>query len=395
MEQNSHVAGPSGPPPPQPPEQTPIEKQGQTLAENIQELARQNQILMEKFIHRETNEEKEVKVQMGEIRDAVKGKDTKNLDCLVHKTDSPFTGDVVSYPLPYKFCMPQLESFDGSKDPLDHLESFKTSLQGKHFVNHFIGGQRHGRPTTHMLNVKQKDGESLRSYLTKFNREVLLVNEVDDKFILTAFMSDLQPENFLFSMHKDPPSTMAEMMRVLIDNGSSTDIIYQPAFQQMKIDKSKLLPFDTPFIGFAGNTVYPQGVVTLQVTMGTYPLQAIKKVDFLVVDCPSAYNAIVGRPTLNRLRAITSTYHLLVCHEDMLGINREVMAHKLNVDPSIYSMKQKRQVFTPKRNTAVMEEVEKLLTIEFIREVYYPEWLANVVMVKKLKGSPLSLPQEH
>ena len=63
-----------------------------------------------------------------------------------------------------------------------------------------------------MLNVKQKDGESLRSYLTKFNREVLLVNEADDKFILTAFMSDLQPENFLFSMYKDPLSTMDEMM---------------------------------------------------------------------------------------------------------------------------------------------------------------------------------------
>ena len=69
----------------------------------------------------------------------------------------------------------------------------------------------------------------------------------------------------------------------------------------MKIDKSKLLPFDTPLIGFAGNIVYPQGVVTLQVTMGTYPLQATKKVDFVVVDCPSAYNAIVGRPTLNCL----------------------------------------------------------------------------------------------
>jgi hypothetical protein len=73
-------------------------------------------------------------------------------------------------------------------------------------------------------------------------------------------------------------------------------------------------------------------------------------------------------------------------HEDMPGINREVMAHKLNVDPSIYSMKQKRQVFAPERNTAVMEEVEKLLTIGFIREVYYPEWLAYVVMVKKSNG---------
>jgi hypothetical protein len=51
MEQNSHVAGLSGLPPPQLPEQTPIEKQVQTLVENIQELMRQNQILMEKFIH--------------------------------------------------------------------------------------------------------------------------------------------------------------------------------------------------------------------------------------------------------------------------------------------------------------------------------------------------------
>jgi hypothetical protein len=89
--------------------------------------------------------------------------------------------------------------------------------------------------------------------------------------------------------------------QVLIDNGSSVDIIYLPAFQQMKIDKSKLLPFDTPLIEFVGSIVYPQGVVTLQVIVGTYPLQATRKVDFLMVDCPSTYNVIVGRPTLNHL----------------------------------------------------------------------------------------------
>ncbi len=86
--------------------------------------------------------------------------------------------------------------------------SISTFIQlSKHFVNHFIGGQRHGRPTTHLLNVKQKDGESLRSYLTKFNREVLLVDEVDNKVVLTTFISGLQPGNFLFLMYKDraPP----------------------------------------------------------------------------------------------------------------------------------------------------------------------------------------------
>ena len=62
------------------------------------------------------------------------------------------------------------------------------------------------------MNVKHKDGESLRSYLTKFNREVLLVNKADDMVVLTAFISGLKLDNFLFSMHKDPPSTMAERM---------------------------------------------------------------------------------------------------------------------------------------------------------------------------------------
>ena len=49
-------------------------------------------------------------------------------------------------------------------------------------------------------------------------------------------------------------------------------------------------------------------------------------------------------------------------------------------------VQQKRQVFAQERNKVVMEEVEMLLTVGFIQEVYYPEWLANVVMVKKSTG---------
>ena len=44
------------------------------------------------------------------------------------------------------------------------------------------------------------------------------------------------------------------------------------------------------------------------------------------------------------------------------------------------------RVFAPERNKVVMDEVEKLLAANFIREVYYPEWLANIVMVKKANG---------
>ncbi|KAL5578385.1 hypothetical protein UlMin_020084 [Ulmus minor] len=54
--------------------------------------------------------------------------------------------------------------------------------------------------------------------------------------------------------------------------------------------------------------------------LGTHPCQHIQSVNFVVVDCPSSYNAIIGRPTLNTIRAVTSTYHLLVKFPTVGGI---------------------------------------------------------------------------
>ena len=73
-------------------------------------------------------------------------------------------------------------------------------------------------------------------------------------------------------------------------------------------------------------------------------------------------------------------------HEDMPGISPEVIQHRLNVDPNRKLVQQRRRAFAPERDQAVAEEVTKLLTAGFIREVYYPEWLANVVLVKKANG---------
>ena len=70
----------------------------------------------------------------------------------------------------------------------------------------------------------------------------------------------------------------------------------------------------------------------------------------------------------------------------MPGIPASIIHHHLNVDPEKKPVQQRRIIFTPKRNKAVMDEVNKLLTANFIREVHYPEWLANVVMVKKTNG---------
>ena len=69
---------------------------------------------------------------MREMKSQVKAKAAKNLDMLIHHSESPFTKRVDEYPFPAKFKVPQLETFDGLKDPLDYLDSFRTvmHLQG-------------------------------------------------------------------------------------------------------------------------------------------------------------------------------------------------------------------------------------------------------------------------
>ena len=70
-------------------------------------------------------------------------------------------------------------------------------------------------------------------------------------------------------------------------------------------------------------------------------------------------------------------------HEDMPGISLKVVQHKLNVNPERKPVQQRRRAFAPERDQAVIEEVIKLLMAGFIREVYYPDWLTNVILVKK------------
>ena len=100
--------------------------------------------------------------------------------------------------------------------------------------------------------------------------------------------------------------------QVLMDNGSSVDILYYPAFQQMRIERERLVPTNTPLVWFRGIRVYPLDAVTLPVIVSDYPQEITKDVSFLVVGCSFTYNTILGCPTLNSWKALTSTYHLMI-----------------------------------------------------------------------------------
>ena len=192
-----------------------------------------------------------IKEQMEVMMNALKGRVSSDLDDLVNRTDSPFTASVNSFPLPHKFCMPQIDSYDGVKDPLDHLETFKTSmhLQGvadeimcrafpttlkgaariwfnqlmpnsistfkelsAQFTVHIIGGHRYKKSTACLMSIKQQEDETLRSYISRFNKEALSINKASDKILVTAFTNGLRKGKFLFSLYKNDPKTMSDVL---------------------------------------------------------------------------------------------------------------------------------------------------------------------------------------
>ena len=102
------------------------------------------------------------------------------------------------------------------------------------------------------------------------------------------------------------------MHRVPVDNGSSTDIIFALTFDKMGIRREKLEPVNAHLRGFSGERVLPLGSIQLVLTLEDPPCQATTTVRFLIVDALSTYNILLGRPSLNAMRAIPSAYHMVI-----------------------------------------------------------------------------------
>ena len=138
------------------------------------------------------------------MKEVVKGRAPNSMDTLVQQTESPFTAEVLHFPLPTKFRMPQIEAFDGTKDPVNHLNTYKNQMElhgyqdlvrcrafaitlkgptlawfnrlppssvssfrdlSISFVSHFIGARTYRKSSYHLLSIKKSPRESLRSYV--------------------------------------------------------------------------------------------------------------------------------------------------------------------------------------------------------------------------------------
>ncbi|XP_023923524.2 uncharacterized protein LOC112034932 [Quercus suber] len=260
-----------------------------------------------------------------------------------------------------------------------------------------------------------------------------------------------------------------DVKRVMVDQGSAVEIMYPDLYKGLALKPQDLTPYDSPLVSFEGRVVTSKGQIRLPVQTGS----EVVEVDFIVMDVYSPYTAIVARPWLHALGAVSSTLHQKVKYpseglvyeirgnqsitrrclvaaiqrepktehpsraekgtgcEDLtkvtigdnpekffqvgselplsereelveflkknidvfawdtyeaLGVDSEFICHHLRVNPLVTPKKQPLRRPSKEHAEAVREEVAKLKQARAIKEVFYPEWLANTVVVKKKNG---------
>ncbi|XP_021773353.1 uncharacterized protein LOC110737302 [Chenopodium quinoa] len=135
--------------------------------------------------------------------------------------------------------------------------------------------------------------------------------------------------------HDDPLVIMTSMAdhnvyRTLADAGSGANILFRKAFNQLKLKSRHLTPVPYPITGFNGSSSYPDGKILLPVSLGQDRARRSIMVEFLVIDAPSVYNVIMGRPLIHDVQRVFSTYYQAMIYvsdegrsEKILGSQRE------------------------------------------------------------------------
>ncbi|XP_071900778.1 uncharacterized protein [Coffea arabica] len=126
--------------------------------------------------------------------------------------------------------------------------------------------------------------------------------------------------------------------KVYVDQGNAVDIMFYRVFKELGLEDGQLTPVRTPLMGYTGPPIHPEGMITLMVTVGQAPKCRTIPVNFVMVKQQSPYNVFLGRPALNALRAILSTFHLSVKFPTPGGIaegREKVVAQMTCLEPYI------------------------------------------------------------
>ncbi|XP_074300827.1 uncharacterized protein LOC141632151 [Silene latifolia] len=187
--------------------------------------------------------------------------------------------------------------------------------------------------------------------------------------------------------------------KILVDTGSSVNLIMLETLKNMEFSEKDLVHKAIPLAGFSGETKQSLGEIVIPTFAGgmnkqrvyiTSPQEELDEVNLdpqfpaRIVLVGADYVGNIREQLIEFLR--TNMDCFAWSHSDMIGIDPSVITHWLNVDPNFPPVQQKRRKFAPERNEVINQEVDNLLAAGKIREVNYPEWLSNVVVVPKMNN---------
>ena len=107
--------------------------------------------------------------------------------------------------------------------------------------------------------------------------------------------------------------------RVLVNQGSSADVMFWSTYNKLQLSPDLLRPYTGCLYGFADNPVEVRGYLELRTTFTDEAASRTESIRYIVVNPNSAYNILLGRPALNRLRAVSSTHHMKIKLPDLSG----------------------------------------------------------------------------
>ncbi|XP_073290567.1 uncharacterized protein [Primulina huaijiensis] len=176
-------------------------------------------------------------------------------------------------------------------------------------------GNHPTRGMIHMISGSANDGDSGRARKAHGrmleNFEISKGADLPQDPVISFGPKDLRG---IVAPHNDAlvvTTTIAnyDVARIFIDNGCSVNVLFKSTLDQMKVEGFEFESVSTPLYGFAGHAIPPLGQIVLPLSLGIDPQRVTKMIAFTVVDTPSAYNEILGRPALKDFRAVASTYH--------------------------------------------------------------------------------------
>ena len=147
-----------------------------------------------------------------------------------------------------------------------------------------------------MARLLTEDGEKMSKRSKKGNSPVLGFSDEDK-------MGTIQPHNDTLVVTLRIGGF--DVKRVLVNPGSAVEVMYPDLYKGLNLKLEDLTTYDSPLVSFEGKTIIPKGQIRLPIQNGS----EVVEVDFIVVDAYSPYTAIVARPWLHALGAVSSTLH--------------------------------------------------------------------------------------